>query len=159
MVVEIMNEYVRAVIPLIVLFVFVGGLFTPFIYLWESNNLVGALIYLVFYIIICLVVGRVMRKHGFEFPSRSSLYPSKYHNSLTPEGRVMIMVTSGFFFGIIIALVIREFTGLWNVIGLSRTGAPVSDPYFWTLFAILFAIGAIIGDTLRKKSQNTRLAF
>jgi hypothetical protein len=100
-----------------------------------------------------------MRKHGFEFPNKSSRYPSKYHNPLTPEGRVMMMIASGFFFGSIIALVVREFTGLWDVIGLSRTGAPVSDPYFWILFAVLFTVGAIIGDTLRKASQNTRITL
>jgi hypothetical protein len=96
-----------------------------------------------------------MRKHSFEFPRRSGLYSSNYHNSLTPEGRVMIMVVSVSVFGIIIALVVREFTGLWRIIGLSQADAPVSDPYFWVLFMVLFVIGAIIGNTIRKTTQKT----
>ncbi|MDR2203329.1 MAG: hypothetical protein LBE76_03330 [Nitrososphaerota archaeon] len=148
-----MNENIRAVFPLIVLLVVIVFCI-PVIYLWEANNLVGALAYLVFYVIIACVVERVMRKYGFDFPTRSGFRPSKYQNTLTPEGRVMVMVVSGSIFGIIISLVVREFTGLWDVIGLSRTSAPVSDPYFWVLFAILFVVGAVIGNTIRKTTQK-----
>ncbi|MDR0373893.1 MAG: hypothetical protein LBI79_10200 [Nitrososphaerota archaeon] len=124
------------VIKLIVLVVLIV-LFVPLLYLREANNLFGALTYFAFYVAFALILQHVVRKSGFEFPKgRRGI------NTLTTEGRIWIMISSGFFFAAIIAIIIRELTGL-------------PQPYFWVLFATLFVIGAIIGDTIRKASQKT----
>jgi membrane protein implicated in regulation of membrane protease activity len=65
-----------------------------------------------------------------------------YRNTQTPEGKMMLVAACGFFFAAIISIIIRELTGM-------------SQTYFWVLFAILFVIGAVIGNTVRKKVQKT----
>jgi membrane protein implicated in regulation of membrane protease activity len=65
-----------------------------------------------------------------------------YRNTQTPEGKMVLVAGCGFVFAAIIAVIVRELAGL-------------SQTYFWVLFAILFVIGAIIGNTVRKKVQKT----
>jgi hypothetical protein len=132
----------------------------PIFYLaWYADNMFGAATYFFVYFVAFFLVKRyVKRKYAFEL--LPTLQIGRHNlNTLSIEGRIAMAVALGCFFAIIIAIVVREFSGLWEIMGLSRTGAPVSDPYFWILFAVLFVIGAILGDTLRKALQNTRLSF
>jgi len=123
----------KTVVPLIALVVFIV-LFMPVIYL-RYINLFGALTYFVFYVAFGLVLQHVMRKSGFKLPDMRSI------NTLTTEGRIKIMVASGFFFAGIIIVITRALVGL-------------PQTYVWVLFASLFVVGAIIGDVIRKVSQK-----
>ena len=146
-------------VQLIALVVFIVFAVPIFYLAWYADNMFGAATYFFVYFVTFLLVKQyVKRKYAFEL--LPSLQIGRHNlNTLSVEGRIAMAVALGCFFAIIVAIVVREFTGLWEVIGLSRTGAPVSDPYFWVLFAVLFVVGTIIGDTLRQALQNTRLAF
>jgi hypothetical protein len=66
-----------------------------------------------------------------------------YRNTLTPEGKIMMAAVFGFIFAAIIAVIVREL-------------AVLSQNYFLgALLTILFVVGAIIGNTIRKASQKT----
>ncbi|MCL2133944.1 MAG: hypothetical protein FWH37_00065 [Candidatus Bathyarchaeota archaeon] len=154
-----MNINKNVIFQLIFLAAFI--VFTvPIFYLaLYADNMFGAATYFfVYYVAVHLVKRYIKRKYAFDiFPK---LQINRHNlNTLSIEGRIAIAVALGCFFAIIVAIVVREFSGLWELVGLSRTVAPVSDPYFWVLFAVLFVIGAILGDTLRKALQSTRLSF
>ncbi|MDR1993946.1 MAG: hypothetical protein LBQ98_10745 [Nitrososphaerota archaeon] len=114
-------------------------LLIPAIYLLEANNWVGLVIYLGFYLVFFWFLRRIARKYGFDFPKGTR---GGNFNSLSDEGKISIMIGSGFCFAAIIGIILRAF-------------ADLSETYFWMIFAICFVVGAIIGNAIRKKVQKT----
>ena len=110
-----------------------------------ANNLSFALISLILGLIVIFGLQHIMRKSGVK------VYQSKYRggrlNTLTTDGRILMAAALGFFFAGILLFIVTELIG------------PL-PPYFRVpFFVILWIIGAIIGDTIRKALQKTKVAF
>ncbi|MDR0460244.1 MAG: hypothetical protein LBH62_02210 [Nitrososphaerota archaeon] len=83
--------------------------------------------------------------------SNIKVYDSKFRhgrlNTLTTDGRILMAVALGFFFASILLVIVTVLIG------------PLPTFFRISFFVISWIVGAIIGDTLRKALQNTKLAF
>ncbi|MCL2172041.1 MAG: hypothetical protein FWB84_00110 [Candidatus Bathyarchaeota archaeon] len=108
-------------------------------------NLLFALISFISGLIIIFVLRHIMRK------SNIKVYDSKFRrdrlNTLTTDGRILMAAALGFFFASILLVIVTVLIG------------PLPTFFRISFFIISWIVGAIIGDTLRKALQNTKLAF
>jgi hypothetical protein len=109
------------------------------------NDFLWSFTYAVFYVAIICVLQYFRRKSGFKIPQ---FVFSRYQlNTLTPEGRLLIAFSFGFFFAGILLVIVTELIGPLPIIPRVL------------FFVSLLIIGTIIADTIRKALQNTKMAF
>lgn len=114
-----------------------------FVYVIDNRYL--AIISLIFGIAIIFGLRHIMRKSGVRVYQNN--FKGSRVNTLTTEGRIMMAVAIGFFFAGIILVIITIIIG------------PLQTYVRIPFFVICWVVGALIGDTLKKVLQNTKMAF